>query len=125
MQDGERESVEQTDPRALIERCYAAFNSRDVDAALAGLHPDVDWPNAVEGGRVLGHEALRRYWGRQFETIDPSVEPLALAEDSRGRVVVDVHQVVRNLDGDVLVDQELRHVYTFSEGLVIRMDIEG
>ena len=115
----------QTNRRALIERCYAAFNSRDLDAAMAGLHPNVDWPNALDGGRVLGHEAVRRYWGRQFEAITPSVEPLALVEDGHGRVVVDVHQVVRSLEGDVLVDQELRHVYTFSEGLVIRMDIEG
>jgi hypothetical protein len=117
--------VDQASRRAVIERCYAAFNSRDLNAALAGLHPNVDWPNALDGGRVLGHEAVRRYWERQFEAIDPSVEPLALAEDERGRVVVEVHQVVRDLDGNVLVDQELRHVYTFSEGLVIRMDIEG
>ena len=40
---------------------YAAFNARDVDAVLAHVHPDVDWPNAFEGGRVHGREAVREY----------------------------------------------------------------
>lgn len=79
----------------MIRACYAAFNARDLDAALAGVHADVDWPNAVDGGRVRGPEAIREYWSRRFETIDPRVEPQAFSEDELGRVVVDVHQVVR------------------------------
>ena len=35
---------------------YAAFNARDIDAALAGMHPEVDWPNGWEGGRVHGRD---------------------------------------------------------------------
>ena len=38
--------------RALLVKTYAAFNARDVDATLAAMHPDVDWPNGMEGGRV-------------------------------------------------------------------------
>ena len=41
-----------TTPEALLEGIYAAFNARDVDAVLAAMHADVDWPNAFEGGRV-------------------------------------------------------------------------
>jgi ketosteroid isomerase-like protein len=52
----------------VIRRCYAAFNARDLDAALGGVHADVDWPNAIDGGRVRGHEEVRGYWTRQFET---------------------------------------------------------
>jgi hypothetical protein len=26
------------------------------------MHPEVDWPNAWEGGRVVGHAAVRDYW---------------------------------------------------------------
>jgi len=87
------------------------------------LHADVDWPNAIDGGRVRGHEQVRAYWTRQFETIDPHVEPLEFSEDDQGRTVVDVHQVVRDLDGVVIADQHLRHVYTFGGGLIARMDI--
>jgi ketosteroid isomerase-like protein len=45
----------------LLRRAYAAFNARDIDAALALMHPDVDWPNGMEGGREVGHEAVRTY----------------------------------------------------------------
>jgi hypothetical protein len=107
----------------LIRSSYAAFNARDLDAVLEGLHPDVDWPNAIDGGRVRGHEEVRAYWKRQFETIDPHVEPQAFSEDERGRIVVDVHQVVRDLAGDVIADQHVQHVYTISAGLITRMDI--
>lgn len=37
--------------------------------------------------------------------------------------MVDVHQVVRDLRGDVIADQHVQHVYTISAGLIARMDI--
>jgi hypothetical protein len=43
----------------LLTRTYGAFNARDIDAVLAVLHPEVDWPNGMEGGRVHGHAAER------------------------------------------------------------------
>ena len=109
--------------RELISRCYAAFNARDLGVALEGMHPEVDWPNAIEGGRVRGHDEIRRYWTRQFQAIDPQVEPERFAEDEQGRVVVDVHQIVRDLDGRVLADQRIQHVYSVRHGLIERMDI--
>ncbi len=107
----------------LLRRAYEAFNARDVDAVLALMHPDVDWPNGMEGGRVLGHAAVREYWTRQFEVIDSRVEPQAFTTDAEGRVVVDVHQVVRDTAGEVLSDGRVEHVYTIRDGLVERMEI--
>jgi hypothetical protein len=49
-----------------LRRAYEAFNARDVDAALALVHSDIDWPNAIEGGRVYGHDGLGAYWAGQF-----------------------------------------------------------
>ena len=54
---------------------YDAFNARDIETAARGMHPDVDWPNMIEGGREHGHAAVTAYWKRQFETTDPQVEP--------------------------------------------------
>ena len=34
-----------------------------------------------------------------------------------------VHQVVKDLDGNVLSDGTVSHVYTLRDGLVARMDI--
>ncbi len=45
---------------ALLTKSYAAFNARDIEAVLAVMHVDVDWPNGMEGGRVLGHDEVRK-----------------------------------------------------------------
>jgi hypothetical protein len=37
---------------AQLRSLYEAFNTREVDACLAGMTPDVDWANGWEGGRV-------------------------------------------------------------------------
>ena len=108
--------------RELLKEAYRAFNAREVDAVLALMQPDVDWPNAMEGRREIGHANVREYWRRQFEVLDPRVEPVGFA-DEEGRTIVDVHQVVRDMAGKVLVDQMVRHVYSFRDGLIERMDI--
>ena len=110
--------------RELLVRTYAAFNARDVDATLAAMHPDVDWPNGMEGGRVRGHPAVRDYWRRQWGRIDPHVEPRGFATDERGRIVVDVHQVVRDRGGAVLADRMVQHVYVIEDGLIRSMEIK-
>ena len=107
----------------FLRELYAAFNARDLDAALAGMHPDVDWPNAFEGGRVHGTAAVRAYWTRQFTLVDPRVEPEGFGLDDEGRTVVDVHQVVRDPQGNLLADNRVQHVYTLRDGLVERMDV--
>jgi hypothetical protein len=113
-----------TEEERLLRRAYEAFNARDIDGALALMHLDVDWPNGMEGGRERGHEAVRAYWTRQFGLIDSQVEPVGFEMDEEGRVAVDVHQVVRDLQGRKLSDGRVRHVYTFRDDLVARMDIE-
>src|SRR5215210_286785 len=102
---------------------YAAFNARDMEHVLQQLTADVDWPNAWEGGRVAGHAAVREYWTRQWAQIDPHVEPVAFTTLPDGRVEVEVHQVVRGLDGTLLVEGTVLHTYSFRDGLVARMDV--
>jgi len=103
---------------------YAAFNARDVDAVLAELTADVDWPNAWEGGRVAGREAVRAYWTRQWATIDSRVEPVAITTRADERVAVEVDQSACDLDGNLLGEARVTHVYTLRDGLVARMDVE-
>ena len=94
-----------------------------MDAALELMHRDVDWPNGMEGGRERGREAVRRYWTRQFTMIDSHVEPESLLHTDDGRVAVHVHAVVRDLDGNVVSDGYVEHVYSFRDGLVAHMEI--
>ncbi len=112
-----------TNTKALIEQAYSAFNKRDIDGALALMTEDVSWPKASEGGRVVGKEEIRAYWTRQWREFDGHVEPLAITEEDRGRIRVRVHQLVRNLEGNVLSDSEVLHVFTVNSGLIAAMDL--
>ncbi|HKB52068.1 MAG TPA: nuclear transport factor 2 family protein [Solirubrobacterales bacterium] len=103
---------------------YAAFNARDVEAALELMHPEVDWPNAWEGGRVVGRKAVAAYWTRQFESISSTVEPERFDHEPDGTVTVTVHQVVRDAKtNERQSDTHVLHRYRFEDGFVVRMDV--
>jgi hypothetical protein len=112
-----------TSTESLIAQAYSAFNRRDVDGVLALMSDTVNWPRASEGGRAVGKEEIRAYWSRQWKEFDPRVDPLEVVDDETGRTHVRVHQVVKSLDGDVLADREVVHIYTIVNGLIERMDI--
>ena len=108
----------------ILRAAYRAFNARDVEAALGLMHPEVDWPNAWEGGRVVGCEAVAAYWTRQFEEISSTVEPERFDHEPDGSVTVIVHQVVRDAKtGEVQADTHVLHRYRLQDGLIVRMDV--
>lgn len=107
----------------LLRAAYAAFNARDIDAALALMTADVAWPRAFKGGFVRGAEAVRAYWTEQWSEIDPHVEPVALHPQGDGRILVEVHQVVRDLAGAVLADEHVGHRFIFGHGLIQAMEV--
>jgi|ERR1035437_2228768 ketosteroid isomerase-like protein len=84
----------------LLHWIYAAFNRREFEALLAAMQANVDWPNGMEGVRVLGKAAVRDYWRRQFELLDSKVEPKSFTREADGRIAVDVHQVVHDKSGN-------------------------
>lgn len=107
----------------LINQAYQGFNARDIDAVLNVLHPDVDWPNGWEGGYVKGHDDVRNYWLRQWQELNPIVTPVSFSETPDGRIDVAVHQLIKDLQGAILVDGLVRHVYTVEQGKIKRMEI--
>lgn len=108
----------------LLKAAYADFNARRMDAVLARMREDVEWANGMEGGHVHGVEAVRAYWTRQWGLINPRVEPVKIEAQEEGRFRVEVHQVVRDMEGAVLADVTVHHVYWIRDGLIARMDIE-
>jgi hypothetical protein len=108
----------------LLTLAYSDFNARNIDNVLAVMHPDVAWANGMECGHVYGHEAVRNYWTRQWELVNPHVEPQAFHADQSGRMVVDVHQIVWDLEDNLIADQMVQHIYTIENGLIQRMDIQ-
>lgn len=111
------------DTKTVLEQAYSAFNKRDIDSALALMTEDVSWPKASEGGKVVGKEEIRAYWTRQWNEFDPYVEPVAITERDGGKILVRVHQLVRSLQGEVLSDSEVLHVFTINNGLIAAMDL--
>jgi ketosteroid isomerase-like protein len=125
-QSGGVRKTGEMDPAAedALRATYRAFNDREIDAVLELMQPDVDWPNAWEGGRVVGREAVAAYWRRQLEQISSRVEPIAFAEEEDGAVTVSVHQVVHDArSGELLSDATVSHRYRLRDGLVARMDV--
>jgi hypothetical protein len=108
----------------LLKRIYDQFNARDMDGVLAGMHEDVMWANGMEGGYVYGRAEVRSYWTRQWSTINPRVEPLSFRDGTDRELVVEVHAVIRDLEGNLLTDEIVGHVFRIENGLIKRFDIQ-
>ena len=90
----------------LVRHLYDRFNARDIDRVLAALAVDVDWTH-------------------QWAVIDPHVEPVHVGESTGGSTLVELHQVVKDLEGKVLLDETVAHRFRVEEEHVTRFDIEG
>ena len=121
---GGSRTVRSDDPlHGQIRDLYAAFNRRDSSYVTDRMSPDVTWPRAFKGGVVRGPEAVRVYWEEQWREIDPHVEQVGIERLDDGRYDVEVHQVVRDLEGAVLADVTVHHVYTFDGPAIASMEI--
>ncbi|RBP18233.1 SnoaL-like protein [Roseiarcus fermentans] len=115
--------MENTD--AIVRRLYEGFNRRDIPAVLTLLTDNVAWANGMDGGHVHGHDGVRAYWTKQWAAIAPRVDPIRVSRRDDGATVAEVHQVVRDLAGKVLLDEAVRHVFHFEGDRVSRFDIEN
>jgi ketosteroid isomerase-like protein len=107
----------------FLKHVYERFNARDMEAVLAAMQEDVAWANGMEGGHVHGREEVRSYWTRQWAMINPHVDPVGFSNGPEGEVIVEVHQVVHDLDGKLLLDQTVGHIFRIEDGLIHRFDI--
>jgi hypothetical protein len=112
-----------TDEREILRTAYRNFNARNIDAVISLMHPQVEWANGMEGGHVHGKGEVRDYWTRQFTTLNPQVLPVRIDPLEEGLWRVEVHQVVHDIEGNLLLDTTVYHTYQFRDGLIARMDI--
>ena len=87
------------------------------------MRSDVKWANGMEGGFINGRDAVREYWRKQFEIIEPQIKPLKFERDENNRSVVTVHQTVRDLEGNFLIEKTVRQIFTFEDGLISVFEI--
>ena len=109
----------------LTRRAFQAFNDRDLDALLAGLHEEVEaFPRlaALEGG-YRGHDGVRRWWTQLIGTFpDFHVEVLEV-RDLGKFVLLALRLSGRGAESDTPLDTAVWHVNQFREGKVIRWHV--
>lgn len=106
-----------------VREAYEAVNRGDIEAALALMSPDIDWPNTIEGGRERGRDAVRAYWTRLFQVLIPRFEPFCVQAADDGRIVVHARMAFsESRSGKPLAHQHVCHVLTWKGSLIARMD---
>lgn len=107
----------------FLQNLYDAFNKGDLETIISVMHPDVKWANGVEGGFVYGRDAVREYWANQYKVIQVQLETLKFETDEHNRNVVTVHQIVRDLQGNLLADATIQQIFTIENGLISLYEI--
>jgi ketosteroid isomerase-like protein len=108
----------------LIKDAYAAFNARDIYAILRVMHPEVKWAKAWEGDYANGRTEVKAYWERQWEEINPKVTPVGFRERENGTLEVEVDQLVKDLEGNIIFNGKVIHLHVINGGMLQQMDIE-
>ena len=109
--------------RFLQKNIYDAFNKREFETIISLMLPNVKWANGLEGGFIYGRDAVRQYWTNQFKDIQVELVPLKFETDENNRNIVTVHQIVKNLQGNVLADVTVHQIFTFENGLISLYEI--
>ncbi len=107
----------------FLQSLYAAFNNREIETIISVMHPDVKWANGLEGGFVYGCDAVREYWTNQFKAIQVRLETLKFETDEKNRNVVTVHQIVRDLQGNLLVDTTIEQIFIIENNVLVLYEI--
>ena len=107
----------------FLQNLYDAFNKREIEIIISRMRPDVKWANGLEGGFVYGRDAVREYWTNQFKMIQPELETLNFETDEKNRNIVTVHQIIRDLQGNLLADATVQQIFTIENGLISLYEI--
>jgi limonene-1,2-epoxide hydrolase len=107
----------------LLQHLYDAFNNRELETIISVMSPDVKWANGVEGGFVYGRDAVREYWTNQYQVIQVQLETLKFETDENNRNVVTVHQIVKDLQGNLLADMTVKQIFTIENDSIVLYEI--
>lgn len=119
---GEPEDGDPDETDALVIALFDAFNTRDLDAARAVIHPDADWQDVFSEDRLHGRDQILAMWSEQFRQFSPECFLIEMTALPDGRRRVRTNHVVRNLDGKIFTDEQATMTYKFRDGLIARID---
>ena len=103
--------------KRLFQELYKNFNNRQIDLVISQMTTDVKWANGMEGGYVHGHEAVREYWTRQFKIVNAQVTPIQIEVENE-TVKIKVHQVIHDVQGNLLADEMVDHHFYLIKGKI-------
>jgi uncharacterized protein len=108
----------------LLRGAYAAFNRGDIDSAVSGFDPKIEWvepPEFPGGGAYDGREGAKRYLAQSRAGCrDVISEPVRFIP-AGDRIVVFVHARVLPKESDQWQQIDLADVYTFKAGKPVAM----
>lgn len=106
----------------LIIRYFEAMERRDVDAVAALTHPEIRFPDYIDGGEVVGRAGVRDFYRRMF-AFAPDLDLIQAEDLPDGRVRVDIQTSVRDRAGHLWSDTRNQAVYTIADGLIIGVEL--
>jgi ketosteroid isomerase-like protein len=111
------------DPDAdIVLAAYAAFGRGDIDAAVADLHPDVEWIEPDEfpdDGRHVGRDTVRQYLQRSRDSWRELRSTPTLHR--RGERIVVQHHVEGALQDGTHQEVTVADVFTLRDGRVVHL----
>ena len=107
----------------FLKDVYNRFNARDMETVLAAMHENVMWANGMEGGHVQAATGCAITGHANGPWSIPTSNRSDFPKGPQDEVIVEVHQVVHDLNGGLLMDQMVGHIFTIEDGLIRRFDI--
>jgi len=118
------DATDQSAAMANLREAYAAFNRGDMDVAVSGLDPQIEWSEPAQfpgGGAYHGREAVKGYLTQSraaWAEVISEPEQFIAAGD---RIVVFVHARVRAKGSKDWQEVRLADVYTVRDGKIVAM----
>jgi uncharacterized protein len=121
---GVKTNGEMIEAIAILRGAYAAFNRGDMDAAVSGLDPQIEWTEPPEfpgGGAYHGREEVKGYLARsRTGWAEGSSEPERFIT-AGDRIVVLVHARFRLEGSGEWREVRLADVYTVRNSKIVQM----
>jgi ketosteroid isomerase-like protein len=107
----------------IVRRLFEAVSSEDFDAAIALVHPDVEFVPPGDQAPLRGAESLRR-WMEPDAFEQQVIEPLEFVVAGDGRILGRQHVTARGASSGIELEIVSWSVWTFDEaGLITRAEV--
>jgi len=109
-----------------IRRLYEAWSAGDLDTAIAGMDPDVEWlepadsPDARAWRGAEGIVASMEKWTEPFEDFGFAIVEMVPAGE---RVLVQLHQHARGRGSGAEVEGDIWHLWTLVDGKAVKAEM--